>query len=286
MKNTALKTEWRDIGPDLAQEFLLRNTNNRTRRPTTAARYARDMATGRWKETHQGILIARDGTILDGQHRLAAIVASGVTVRMLVTTGADPVDIVAVDCGSTRGVHDQMQVQGHGAAVVSRSGSAIGGSMVRSMGTGRLNKMTRQELIEFIEKYADSINFADETILSFTRNHTRLASSVIGAVVARAHAYGENPGTLSRFVEVLISGTAANASERAAIALRDYLLIRSANHVHDNRRTLHRKIERALRGFIDGENMTRLYAASEELWPLAEEIAFAEEAAARARKRA
>ncbi len=43
------------------------------------------MREGHWDTTHQGIAIASDGTLVDGQHRLLAIVESGVTVRMNVT---------------------------------------------------------------------------------------------------------------------------------------------------------------------------------------------------------
>ena len=46
--------------------------------------YALDMKRGYWALNHQGICFDEDGTLIDGQHRLAAIVLSGKTIKMYV----------------------------------------------------------------------------------------------------------------------------------------------------------------------------------------------------------
>ena len=82
MKKIITKTL--DITPDMAAQMLERNTMNRNISQLNVTRYANDMASGAWEQNGETIKIAEDGTILDGQHRLWAIIESGVTVTMIV----------------------------------------------------------------------------------------------------------------------------------------------------------------------------------------------------------
>jgi hypothetical protein len=82
-----LDSKWVEITPAMATAFLGRNTHNRNLRSTTVAAYARDMKAGAWTRHHQGIAFDVTGTLMDGQHRLAALVEAQVTLPMLVTTG-------------------------------------------------------------------------------------------------------------------------------------------------------------------------------------------------------
>lgn len=75
------------IGPDTAKEMLASNIDNRHIRRAVVDRYARDMKAHKWVENGAAISFAADGTLLDGQHRLAAIVRAGVAVRLLVVRG-------------------------------------------------------------------------------------------------------------------------------------------------------------------------------------------------------
>lgn len=67
------------ITPEQAEDYLkYRNEKNRPIRKKAVGRFAADMRAGRWTITHQGIAFGADGSLMDGQHRLAACVASGV----------------------------------------------------------------------------------------------------------------------------------------------------------------------------------------------------------------
>ena len=62
------------ITPDVARALLVQNTKNRTLRRTRIELYSRDMY--RWALNGETITFEPDGTIVDGQHRLEACVAS------------------------------------------------------------------------------------------------------------------------------------------------------------------------------------------------------------------
>lgn len=73
------------ITPKVAKVYL--NTSDQTPRiwKARAKRFADDMRKGNWVLVHSGIAFGNDGRLIDGAHRLAAIVESGVTVQMVVT---------------------------------------------------------------------------------------------------------------------------------------------------------------------------------------------------------
>lgn len=101
-----------DIDPVTAKELLDRNTRNRGLSPTTVNTYARDMAAGAWKTTGDGIKFAADGTLLDGQHRLAAIVKANVPVGMFVFRNIETDAQDAMDTGRKRSAADALGLAG------------------------------------------------------------------------------------------------------------------------------------------------------------------------------
>jgi hypothetical protein len=115
-----MQSKWMDVTPAMAAQWLQRNFKNRPLSPHTVKAYARDMIGGVWVPTHQGIAFNVRDELMDGQHRLSAIVLSGVMVRMMVTFGM-PAKIEgkamtamdAVDRGRPRSVADQLKMQ-HG----------------------------------------------------------------------------------------------------------------------------------------------------------------------------
>lgn len=106
-----MKTSAMRVTPELAKAWLDQNdTTNRVLRPLLVARYANAMRNGEWCLTHQGICFNSHGHLVDGQHRLAAVVKSGVTVTMLVTEGAGYGFAAPLDVGANRHFADILGV--------------------------------------------------------------------------------------------------------------------------------------------------------------------------------
>ena len=83
--------ETRVITPMDAAKILGKNyEKNRNIRQSVVKRYANDMRSGRWStDACPPIVIAKDGSLIDGQHRLSAVMQAGVAVIMDVKTGVD-----------------------------------------------------------------------------------------------------------------------------------------------------------------------------------------------------
>lgn len=101
------------ITPELASEYLkATREGNRHVRALRAARYASEMAAGRWLLTHQGVAFDWNGRLFDGQHRLLAIIESGTAVELLVVRGVNPEAFKFVDIGAPRTGADVFEMRG------------------------------------------------------------------------------------------------------------------------------------------------------------------------------
>jgi hypothetical protein len=100
------------VTPELAAQMLERRyPNQRLLSAKRVASHARAMLAGRWRLTHQGVAFNGEGFLVDGQHRLSAVVQSGCSVYMMVTHGVD--DVECIDTGMrTRSVSDGRRMRG------------------------------------------------------------------------------------------------------------------------------------------------------------------------------
>jgi hypothetical protein len=106
------------VTPAMAKEWLKQNTNNRNLRKNDVFNYARDMASGRWLMNGEAIKFCTDGRLLDGQHRLHAVLQAGIPVPMLVITGLPAETQHTMDAGIKRTTADAFSLDGQKNATV------------------------------------------------------------------------------------------------------------------------------------------------------------------------
>ena len=94
------------ITPAIAQEMLQRNQKNRPVNWNRVDEQAKTMKAGNWKLTPQGIILDRNGNILTGQHRLLAVVRSGVACYFRVSRGNNPEIARLLDRGAPQSARD------------------------------------------------------------------------------------------------------------------------------------------------------------------------------------
>jgi hypothetical protein len=98
------------ITPERARQLMALNTDNRPLRDIYTRTLATMMKASEWHLTHQGIAIREDGVLADGQHRLAAIIASGVPQWVYVTYDLTLAAAKAIDRGRIKSIPDLMHV--------------------------------------------------------------------------------------------------------------------------------------------------------------------------------
>lgn len=90
IRQVAPTAEFVRMTPDAAAELLAGNRDNRTMRAGPMHAYADEMRAGEWLVTGESVKVDWNGRLLDGQHRLAAIIESDTPQEILVVTGLDP----------------------------------------------------------------------------------------------------------------------------------------------------------------------------------------------------
>jgi hypothetical protein len=101
-----MRQEIMTITPEIAMEFLLRNTVNRKKRGWWVTALAAMIKRGEWVVSHQGIAFDKSGKLLDGQHRLEAIFDAGIPVQMAVSFDVDEEAYKVLDNGIKRTLSD------------------------------------------------------------------------------------------------------------------------------------------------------------------------------------
>lgn len=103
---------WEEITPARAAELLASNIDNRNLRRDAVAAYARDITEGRWMVSGETIKLDYTGRLIDGQHRLTAVLEAGATVTELVVSGLDPAVQRVIDVNIRRSAADQLRFLG------------------------------------------------------------------------------------------------------------------------------------------------------------------------------
>lgn len=102
------------ITPELANTWLNSNhSNQRKLSKATVAQYTKTIKNGLWyPDTGECIKISCENNIIDGQHRLNAIVQAGIPVTMLVIKNISDEHLAALDTGKKRTLSDVFTIHG------------------------------------------------------------------------------------------------------------------------------------------------------------------------------
>ncbi len=187
------------VTPDLAAVFLQTMRSNRPLSSALVAAFARDIAAGAWKVTHQSIGFDTSDRLSDGQHRLWGVIKAGVPAKMRVTWNVPEDAFEAVDTGRARSATDVFAMK-HG-----RSNSTLVVASLKLIDTltrgfyarGR-NSFAEVELLH--ETFGREVSWAASVLNAAT--HTVRTAPVVGAV---AYAYPCDPEAVERFAKTLAS---------------------------------------------------------------------------------
>lgn len=102
-----------EITPAMARAVLARNPSNRRVSETTVSKIARDIEAGNFAVNGESIIVASDGSLNDGQHRLCAVVEADMAITSVVVFGPARSTRVTVDQGRSKMVGDYLAMEGH-----------------------------------------------------------------------------------------------------------------------------------------------------------------------------
>ena len=258
----------RAVGPKDAARWLEGNVRNRRIDQGHVNFLAQEMLAGRWGITHQGIAFDADGTLIDGQHRLWAILQSGCTVQIPVTFGLSAECIETIDACKARTVVDRLTLSGRfGVDGVNVNHASTLRQTVCGLNASEPLAYHRQS--DLMVQHLDAVRFATSHV---TRKAKGIGVSYVRAVIARAW-YSVDHDLLIRFCRVLSDGMPGSPQDACIIKLRDQLMAIGSSRHRTIQRELYGKVERVLMAWLKGETRSVIRPVTQEFFPLPEEIA-------------
>lgn len=201
------------VTPEQALQWLGVNAEeNRNVRSTRVDMYARDMRDGKWQLTGEAIKLDTDGVLIDGQHRLRAVVKANVPVYMLIVSNLPHEAMTVLDSGISRTFGDKLK------GVSSTHRNQIAAVVRRVTMWERGNRMsksdapTHAELMSAFDR--DASGFTAATLRGMDVARQRICSA--GPAGTAFYLFNRiDPEQAHRFFDFLITG--ANLPEKHPI---------------------------------------------------------------------
>jgi len=99
------------ITPERAAELLAENKDNRPFSVNNQKTFENDMRNGTWSLTDQAITISDEDTLINGQHRLKAIIATNIPQKMFVSYRVPKGSFINYDRVKARNYSDALAIQ-------------------------------------------------------------------------------------------------------------------------------------------------------------------------------
>lgn len=204
------------VTPELASVWLTTNMdNNRLVSAHLVKTYRRDMLAGAWAVNHEAIAFNVRGELYEGQHRLRAIVESGVPCLMLVCRNMPMESIVGSGRGRPRSFADILRMMGDN----SISSSVVAAATLIGGMTGEPRRSTHQ-ISTLVQKYGEHI-YPIDGIIPHRRNLGQ-ASLRAGLAFCRP----ANEDMVDQFAARISDGEGLEKGN-PILTLRNYLLFGS-----------------------------------------------------------
>lgn len=189
------------VNKQMAQDWLERNIDrNRTISRQRVRRLAGDMTARRWKRTGETIKFDRTGRLVDGQHRLSAVIEADMPVEFDVAYDVAEDAVTAIDQGRARSAKDVFHMAGEVSAKVMAASAKI--SINYLEGYNPNYSRTTQQLIEFVEAFPSLREMATKT----EGLYGTIPPSPFIAVMFLASADGTRSALVDNFIEGVRTG--------------------------------------------------------------------------------
>lgn len=244
------------VTPDQAARWIADDVNqqNRHMRPDRVRFFVDLIKSGRFQLTHQGIAFDVNGILVDGQHRLAAIVKAGMAVEMMVSEGVAPKTRYAIDSGIRRSPTDNMVIA---RGWTHRKAEIITPAImsIHRYIDGSTVPLNQDELDERAGRFNSAIEWVAEVSAGMKKQRF-LSAPVVGAFI---YAYGSSPEAIKRAFSDLNTGAISDPKD-PILLLRDVIMT-TAITGELRRGDVFRKTLSALHARIHGDLLSRLYIA-------------------------
>lgn len=253
------------ITPAYARELLSNNTMNRPLKRNHVDQLAAAMGRGEWQMNGESIKLSKCGKLLDGQHRLSAIVKTGAACEILVISGLPLESFHTINTGAIlRGAGDILAINGEKNFNVLASGARLLKCWEHNKENPLFqgNKVSVPEIEDVISRHPNLRKFSAYKIDSLKRMISPSIVCFLGYIFHMV-----NPIKAAQFFEQLSTGLGLQKGS-PVLLLRDRLLMNAQGSPKMPREHVCALTIKAFNAFCDNKNIGNLRYSSSEKFPL------------------
>ena len=162
----AIRSQVEKITPEVATKILEGSSDikNRNVNEGHVDWLASQMKSGKWYLNGEAIILDDEGQLVDGQHRLWAVVKSEVTIESLVTRGVDRKGFASIDTGAARTLANVLGIVGekYAAAMASALSWTYRHDLGKMFSASKAVGFSHQVGLTVIRKYPEIRDSAEE----------------------------------------------------------------------------------------------------------------------------
>lgn len=235
------------ITPKMASKYLEKNGINRPLNETHVERFVEIIKSGLWCPVSCVFHIADNGTLLNGQHRLNAIVRSEITVYAWVCFDISETTYNAIDTEMRKRAIADLLPRG----TLCKNNI---GAICNALWNIKYNEWPSlsQKTLDLFYEYQPDIEWAWSV---FQPKVSIFSAGVIGAF-AYAHSVGKIQKKVEAFAEELVTGIGRETGALSIVLER--ACMRTSKMGNKNRRIIQRKTLRAIQFYCEGRRAEKL----------------------------
>lgn len=216
-----------DITPELAQEMWARSVGN----PRFAVKsklvnrdkvvnYVNDMRSGYWHENGDTIRFNAKGELIDGHHRIAAVIESGVTIRSIVVEGVTEEAEITVDSNTPRAEYARLRTLPFVPAMI-----RLDKAMMNNCSPSQANYVSTGYIENTISRMKENIEIIAKLRTKPSRGNKRyMQNAAFDCAFLHAIISGVSVDVLSEIAHKIAIGNIDFNNESALFKLREYCI--------------------------------------------------------------
>lgn len=249
------------ITPAYAEHLLTKNANNRPLKRRHVEFLANEIIAGRWQETGDTIKLSVSERLLDGQHRLSAIVKANVPVECWIARNCAEEIFKVIDTGKSRSAADVIATAGHEYYTIQSAAARVLINYERGFKDVR-SRIANQEVLEYVSTH-ELVDFARQAATWYAFN--RLIN--VGDLAAVYYLfYQANQVKAYKFLDQLVRGTGLKEKTPVYVLRNKFQQARDGRFAYGQLDRIALMIK-AFNTYLTNSECTRLYYNPSEEFP-------------------
>lgn len=239
------------ITPQIAQIMLGDNKNNRGKRKNTIDNYVKEINMGEWTITSNAIGFDEDGILVDGQHRLQAVIDSGKSIESLVVFGLPKASIKKTDRGLSRSLVDAVNLSE--GLKIKNIEVAVTRCLVKHKDSWQRCAFNDATVVEALKKHRKSIKF----VCSIARSRGLRPAPYLAACVVVLEK-SKNEDACADFMGKVDTGVGIPSKNHPTSRIRNFLIDTNCPSGSTGQEVIFEKTLFAFKAFLNNKEITQM----------------------------